>query len=84
MSKKLPLCGTTQFIKLLQYDGFSLKKRSKRGSHTTYVKSRTKDSLHLVVVVQLNKNQYPTGLLRSMIKQAGWSRNRYIELLNEI
>ena len=80
MSKKLPLCGTTKFIKMLEFDGFAFKKKSNAGSHTTYIKQKTKNSTHRVVTVQLNQKEYPKGLLDTMRKQAGWSRAEYTRL----
>jgi len=77
MSRKLPLCGTAKFVKMLRYDGFHLKKHSSGGSHDTYVKPKSNSDTHHVVVVVLNKKQYKLGLLDGMRKQAGWSRAKY-------
>ena len=84
MSKKLPLCGTTKFIKMLKFDGFIFKKKSNATSHTTYIKPKTTNNTHRVVTVQLDQKEYKKGLLDSMRKQAGWSRNEYTRIHNEV
>lgn len=84
MGSKLVLCGTTQFEAMLRQDGFTKKPRKKKGSHVCWIKRGQAIGGHFVVTVQLDQNEYGTELLRRMINQAGWSLERYSELLASI
>lgn len=80
---KLRLCGTKEFIKALEKDGFYAKGRSKRGSHVIYVKRRAPGEVPYMVPVELNQKEYGRKLLGMMIKQGGWNRKKYHELLDD-
>jgi len=80
---KLRLCGSREFIKALLKDGFSEKKRRSRGSHIDFVKPKRGGGRPWMVTVQRNQKEFKPKHLRRMIKQAGWSRDKYHRLLDD-
>lgn len=75
----LPICSSDQIIAALIKDGFQLRGKSKRGSHQVYVKYLLVNRKYFVTV-PLGKKEIPRGTLSSILRQAGISRERLIEL----
>lgn len=76
----LPICSSNQIIAALIKDGFQLRGKSKRGSHQVYVKYLLVNQKYFVTV-PLGKKEIPRGTLSSILRQAGISRERLLELL---
>jgi predicted RNA binding protein YcfA (HicA-like mRNA interferase family) len=60
--------GARQFIRALHQDGFELART--RGSHRIY---RHSDGRRVVVAYHRLSDTFPTGTLRGMIADIGWS-----------
>lgn len=71
---KLPIVSGDQVIKLLQKEGFSVTRQ--KGSHVSLHKRLQDGIVHLVVVPI--KREIKKGTLLSIIKQAGMSRDDFI------
>lgn len=84
----LPLPSSKQLIAVLKKDGFLEKKprhgkkKKKGGSHRNFIK-RLPDGKARMTVVILNKKQYTPTALKSVLKQAGISEERYLELFKK-
>ncbi|MFC1908713.1 type II toxin-antitoxin system HicA family toxin [Chloroflexota bacterium] len=76
----LPLCSSNEIISALKKDGFQLRGKSKRGSHQVFIKYLLVGS-KFVVPVPIGKKEIPRGTLSSILRLAGLSRERFIELL---
>ena len=77
----LPLSSSKQVIAALEKDGFQARKKSSGGSHQVFIKSLP-DGCKLTPVVPLGKKEIPRGTLASIIRQAGLTRKRFLELLS--
>lgn len=76
---KLPVINDKKLIKILKLEGF-IETRQK-GSHLSMHKVLP-DSIKLVIVPV--KRDIPRGTLKSILRKAGISRNRFFELLKEL
>ncbi len=75
---KLPVLSAREVIKALEKDGF--KELRQKGSHISlYKKSGNKTYLTIV----LNKKEIKKGTLLGILKKAGISKEKFIELLNK-
>lgn len=70
---KLPLVSGKDIIKLLQKEGFAVTRQ--KGSHVSLHKKI--DNKTMLVVVPI-KEEVKTGTLISIIKQAGMTRDEFI------
>lgn len=71
---KLPVLSGKELVKILQKVGFEV--RRQKGSHVILVK----ESVKKAVVVPLH-NEIDKGTLIEIIRQAGMTREEFIELL---
>jgi predicted RNA binding protein YcfA (HicA-like mRNA interferase family) len=78
----LPLCSSNEIISALKKDGFQPRGKSKRGSHQVFVKYLLVEQ-KLIVPVTLGKKEIPRGTLSSILRLAGLSRERFIDLLRD-
>jgi len=75
---KLPILSARAIIKALEKDGFEVLRQ--KGSHISlYKKSGNKTYLAVVP----NKKEIKKGTLLGILKKAGISKERFIELLNK-
>lgn len=75
---KLPVLSAREVIKALEKDGF--KELRQKGSHISlYKKSGNKTYLTIVP----NKKEIKKGTLLGILKKAGISKEKFIELLNK-
>ncbi len=72
--QKLPVLSGKELIKILQKEGFEI--RRQKGSHVILVK----ESVKKAVVVPLH-NEIDKGTLIEIIRQAGMTREQFMELL---
>jgi len=79
--EKLPLCSSSEIIKVLETDGFQLGK-SKSGSHQSLHK-RLPSGRTITTVVILGKREVPRGTLQHILTLAGMPRERFLELLRD-
>jgi predicted RNA binding protein YcfA (HicA-like mRNA interferase family) len=77
---KLPLCSSDQIIKALIKDGFHQRGKSKAGSHQAFVKD-IPNGRKRVVPIPIGKREIPIGTLVSILRLAGITRERFLELL---
>jgi len=80
--RALPLCSSNEIISALSKDGFQPRGKSKRGSHQVFIKYLLAEQ-KFIVPVPLGKKEIPRGTLSSIIRLAGLSRERFMELLND-
>ena len=73
MSARLPALKPTEVIRILERNGFRLLRSTK---HRTYVDDA--DPPHLVTVPFHNRDLKPKTL-RSIIRQAGWTVEEFIQ-----
>ena len=78
----LPLCSSNEIISALKKDGFQPRGKSKRGSHQVFIKYLLVER-KLIVPVPLGKKEIPRGTLSSILRLAGLSRERFIDLLKD-
>jgi predicted RNA binding protein YcfA (HicA-like mRNA interferase family) len=78
----LPLCSSNEIISALQKDGFQPRGKSKSGSHQVFVKYLLAEC-KFIVPVPIGKKEIPRGTLSSILRLAGLSRQRFIELLKD-
>jgi len=78
----LPLCSSNEIVSALKKDGFQPRGKSKRGSHQVFVKYLLVGRKFIVPVL-LGKKEIPRGTLSSIIRLAGLSRERFIDLLKD-
>jgi predicted RNA binding protein YcfA (HicA-like mRNA interferase family) len=74
---KLP--SSKEIEAALRKDGFTPRKSS-GGSHRAYIR-RNPGILTRVVVVPLNREEMPEGTFSSILRQAGWTREYFENLL---
>jgi len=79
---RLPLCSSDEIISALKKDGFQPRGKSKRGSHQVFIKYLLV-GCKFIVPVPLGKKEIPRGTLSSILRLAGLSRQRFIELLQD-
>lgn len=73
MSKRLPSLKPTEVSRVLERNGFRrIKRRKKHRIHT--------DGVHIVPVPYHNRD-LPPGTLRSIIAQAGWTEEEFLQRL---
>lgn len=77
---RLPVVSSKQIIRVLQNAGFEYAPKRGKGSHLAFVK-RDEDKTRLVIVP--DKKEIPKGTLLAILDQAGISKEKFIELLNE-
>lgn len=75
MSFKLPSLKSREVLSVLFREGFM--ERRICGSHLTLVKGERR------VTVPLGKGHLPPGTLNSIIRQAGLTRQKFLELLRK-
>jgi len=76
---KLPLVSSEKIIKSLLKTGFEYAPIKAKGSHTALVREGLHCEKYLVIIPK--SNPIPKGTLISIIKQSGYSRDEFIELL---
>jgi predicted RNA binding protein YcfA (HicA-like mRNA interferase family) len=72
MSRKLPPLKPKRVVRILERHGFWIARQSK---HITLT-----DGVHVVTVPRYN-HDLPTGTLRSIISQAGWTIDEFLQRL---
>ncbi|MDO8445106.1 MAG: type II toxin-antitoxin system HicA family toxin [Deltaproteobacteria bacterium] len=77
---RLPVVSSKQIIRVLQSAGFEYAPKRGKGSHLAFVK-RDEDKTRLVIVP--DKKDIPKGTLLAILDQAGISKEKFIELLNQ-
>lgn len=75
---KLPIIDDKRLIEILKLEGFT--ETRQRGSHLSLHKTAS-DGIKLVVVPV--KRDIPRGTLKSILRKAGISRDRFFELLRK-
>jgi len=75
---KLPILSAKEIIKALEKDGFRVIRQ--KGSHISLYK-KSDDKIHLVVVP--DKKEVKSGTLLSILRQAGMSREKFLELVKK-
>ena len=78
MGERLPVISAREAVRALEKAGFFVHHTT--GSHAQ-LKHRTETSLR--VTVPMHGRDLPRGTLRSIIRQAQLSVERFVELLNE-
>ena len=76
----LPLCSSNEIIAVLKKDGFQPRGKSKRGSHQVFIKHLLVGR-KFIVPIPLGKKEIPRGTLSSILRLAGLTRERFLELL---
>lgn len=79
---RLPLYSSEQIISALTKDGFQLRRKSTRGSHQVFIK-RLLMGKKYIVTVPIGKKEIPRGTFSSILRQAGLSRQRFVELVQD-
>jgi len=74
---ELPLLRPRQVIKILEGEGFRL--RGSRGTDRVY--KRRAESGSRTVTVATHGKQIPRGTLHSILRQAGWTVDEFLVLL---
>lgn len=74
-----PLLHHRLVIKILEGEGFWLRSRGKSGTDHAY--KRTRGGQSQTVIVPTHKRDIPRGTLRSIIRQAGWTLEEFLELV---
>ena len=72
-----PLLRPRQVIKILEGEGFRW--RNSRGTDRVY--KRVTESGSRTVTVPTHPKQIARGTLRSLLRQAGWTREEFLELV---
>ena len=72
------LYSSNEVIRVLERDGFRVAKDSKRGSHRTFRK--VTDGRTIVAVVPLSYRELPRGTFASILRQAGITMERFLEM----
>ena len=75
---KLPILSSKQVIQTLRAMGFEDAPKRGKGSHIAMVK-RTAAGTRLVIIPE--RKGIPRGTLRSILEQAGLTRDEFIEML---
>jgi len=75
---KLPVIDDRRLIRILKLEGFT--ETRQKGSHLSLHKV-TPEGIRLVVVPV--RRDIPRGTLKSILRKAGISRDRFFELLKE-
>ena len=73
---QLPVLAARDVLKALRQAGFEV--ISQRGSH---IKLRKVRNAEVRTVIVPNYDEVPRGVLRSILRQAGLSREKFLELL---
>jgi predicted RNA binding protein YcfA (HicA-like mRNA interferase family) len=73
---RLPVLPARRILKALQKDGFVVV--AQKGSHIR-LKKRTKTEVRIVIVP--NHKEIAAGTLHSIIRQAGWSKEKLEKML---
>jgi predicted RNA binding protein YcfA (HicA-like mRNA interferase family) len=76
---KLPILSSKDVIKVLRSAGFEDAPKRGKGSHIALIK-RSVEGLRLVIIPKTQS--IPRGTLRTIIDQAGMSRDEFINLLS--
>lgn len=75
----IPQVSSTKLIKALLSFGFQYAPHRGKGSHTALYRTDPQGMKHLVIVPK--RDPLPTGTLHSIMKQAGMSREEFVEML---
>jgi len=78
---RLPILSSKDGIKVLRSAGFEDAPKRGKGSHIALIK-RSVEGLRLVII--LDSKSIPRGTLRTIIDQAGMSRDEFINSLSAI
>lgn len=76
---KLPSVSTLQVVKALRRVGFVDAPVRGKGSHTALTKTEPNGATRLVIVP--DRKDLPIGTLVAIIKQAGLTRDQFLDLL---
>jgi predicted RNA binding protein YcfA (HicA-like mRNA interferase family) len=76
---KLPSLSTLQVVRVLRQAGFVDAPVRGKGSHTALTKTEPNGTLRLVIVP--DRKDIPIGTLVAIIKQAGLTRDQFLDLL---
>jgi mRNA interferase HicA len=76
---KLPLVEPGQLIRILLREGYVL--RGHRGTERAY--KRKAGGTSRTVIVPTHSKEIKTGTLHSILKQAGWTREEFLALLDK-
>ena len=76
---KLPSLSTTEVLRALRKAGFVDAPVRGKGSHHALTKTELSGLKRLVIVPE--RKDIPTGTLVAIVKQAGLTRDEFIELL---
>jgi predicted RNA binding protein YcfA (HicA-like mRNA interferase family) len=77
---KLPILSSKKVIKALRSAGFKDAPKKGKGSHSAMVK-HTRGSTRLVIIPK--RKSLPRGTLRSILDQAGLSREDFLALFGD-
>lgn len=77
---KLPLVSSEKIIRSLLKAGFDYAPFKGKGSHTALVREGLHGEKFLVIIPK--RNPIPKGTLISIIKQSGYSRDEFVELIS--
>jgi len=75
MGRKLPLLTPREVVRSLINLGFSLKRQV--GSHAQYDRPADKTRTRALVTVDMGKKQFSKELMKSMIRQSGFTAEEF-------
>jgi predicted RNA binding protein YcfA (HicA-like mRNA interferase family) len=73
--RKYPPLSPSEVTAILQALGFQLKRQ--RGSHQHYEGLAEDATTRAIVTVDLSVDEFWEDLMKSMVRQSGWSRERF-------
>ena len=77
---KLPIISSKEIVKALRAAGFENAPKRGKGSHIAMMK--TKGAFRPRLVVVPGRKSLPKGTLRSILDQAGLTKEEFIKLIN--
>jgi len=77
---KFPIVSSKEVIKALRKAGFEYAPKRGKGSHIAMMK--TKGAFHPRLVIVPEKKNLPKGTLRSILDQAGLTKEEFVKLIN--
>ena len=78
---KLPIISSKEVIKALVRAGFEYAPKRGKGSHVAMMKTEGASHLRLVIIPE--RKALPKGTLRSILDQAGLTKEDFVRLLNK-
>jgi len=78
---KFPIVSSREVIRALKRAGFKSAPKRGKGSHIAMM--TTKGHLNPRLVIVPERKNLPKGTLRSILEQAGLSKEEFIKLINE-